>query len=256
MKIYTKRKLVEGIGYNDVEYLTSQRENTCPILVKWKSMLRRCNKNIKDLPTYVDCLVEDKWKRFSNFKNWIEKQGDFENLTLDKDLLYPGNKIYGEAYCCLIPHRMNAIINLSVKGRGQYPYGVTFNKKSPKLKFSASICWDKSKSYIGSYETQDAAHKIWQEYKISQLNDCLSEYKFLPCYRKDVEEAFKKRIIKISLDLLLSRETLDLLVSHQAEQIIDSETIVKALNLKPSDESFKDMMQNINLSVRVIEGVV
>ena len=95
-------KLVCGVGINDANYkiYTSMDINgrrsvyICPYYVKWKSMIERCyspqfQRDIDSV--YYGCTVSEEWKKFSNFKAWMEKQ-NWVGRNLEKNMIVSDNK--------------------------------------------------------------------------------------------------------------------------------------------------------------------
>ena len=130
------RKLVSGVGINDVDYEVQKPQvflgrlyKKCPFYDKWQAMLWRCysKKSLYKHPSYKDCLVCSEWLKLSNFKSWMETQ-DWEGRHLDKDLLVPGNKLYSPDTCCFISIRLNSFITEPNVGNNGLPAGVTFDK--------------------------------------------------------------------------------------------------------------------------------
>ena len=58
----------------------------------------------------------------------------WEGLHLDKDILIPGNKIYGPNACMFIPQDINKLLVDREAARGLYPQGVAFNKREKKFR--------------------------------------------------------------------------------------------------------------------------
>ena len=114
-----KDKLVYGVGINDADYRVQEKITVvdedgkkkqklvwiCPFYEKWKPMLRRCYsaKYQEVRPTYIGCSVSEDWLRFSTFKAWMAAQ-DWEGMEIDKDILFPNNKIYSPETCVFINH--------------------------------------------------------------------------------------------------------------------------------------------------------
>lgn len=74
----------------------------------WHQMLRRCYSldYQKLYPTYIGCSVNSRWHNFQNFWNDIESLSGYElwkkndiEMHLDKDIIFPGNKIYSRENC-------------------------------------------------------------------------------------------------------------------------------------------------------------
>ena len=81
------------------------------IYTMWHGMWKRCGNS----KYYLDCKVCDEWKYLSNFIKWIECQPNYNNFistldirwVVDKDSLYPGNRIYSPEYCTLMTSSEN-----------------------------------------------------------------------------------------------------------------------------------------------------
>lgn len=122
-------RLVEGVGINDVDERTRNPDGTrTKSYSLWRSMIQRCyNQKSKNMhPTYEKCTCSPDWLYFSNFKRWCYDNGyqGQVDLTLDKDILIKGNKLYSENTCCFIPQRINKLILKNDAIRGKYPLGV------------------------------------------------------------------------------------------------------------------------------------
>lgn len=181
-----QRKLVYGFGINDADYTVKVQETVgyvggrqiqkmvwrCPFYDRWCNMLRRCySKSFKSkVKTYQQCSVCENWRYFSNFKAWMEQQ-DWQGKELDKDILFPGNKIYSPETCCFIEKEVNSLVVESVKTLGNFLSGVYFNKK--RSKFYAQCCnkLGDGKSYLGSFDTELEAHIAWLNKKIEMVED-------------------------------------------------------------------------------------
>ena len=77
----------------------------------WASMMNRCysDKYHKIKPTYKNCSVCNEWKNFQNFAEWyIENYPtDGKKYELDKDVKFPGNKIYSPEKCKFVTKSEN-----------------------------------------------------------------------------------------------------------------------------------------------------
>lgn len=94
---------------------------------KWDDMLKRCYGSREENPSYEGCTVHKDWHNFQNFAAWFEKNYPLnykESLVLDKDLLIPGNKIYGPDTCCLIPYLINHQFKETKRGASNLPIGI------------------------------------------------------------------------------------------------------------------------------------
>lgn len=160
-----------GVGVNDsptvISWVVDGKHVTCPFYAVWHSMLHRCYnpKLHAEYPTYANCSVVPEWLTFTNFKAWMATQA-WEDRRLDKDLLVPGNKLYGPDTCVFVSHKVNAFVLDCNARRGQYKQGVSLFKRDGR--FLATINLDGVKRHIGLFKTELEAHKAWVLAKIAQ----------------------------------------------------------------------------------------
>lgn len=166
------RKPVFGVGINDANYLTQPRidgkQVRCPFYQAWKGMLSRAYSTAFHIrrPTYSDCTVTAEWLAFSNFRSWMVEQ-DWQGRELDKDLLLPGNKVYGPDTCVFVSSQINTLLNDHAADRGLYPQGVCFHKASGK--FRAKISIHGKTKYLGYFTTPTAASTAYNEAKSAHI---------------------------------------------------------------------------------------
>jgi len=163
-----KNKLVCGVGINDLDRPVYWKENgkyvICPIYKIWKSMLVRCyDEKFHHRQTYQDCLVAPVWLRLSNFEKWISTQ-NWEGKELDKDILFPGNKIYGPDTCVFVTHDVNIFLIDSAGARGEHPIGVHFHKMTGRFQAACNNPFGKG-PYIGLFDNPEDAHLAWKQKK-------------------------------------------------------------------------------------------
>ena len=166
-----KKGIVYGVGINDVDYVVSD----CLYYRKWKGMMRRCyssNYHITN-PSYVGCSICEEWHLFSNFKSWMVKQ-DWEEKELDKDILFPGNKVYSPDTCVFIDKKVNELF--SKKSRNGVR-GVVYCERLKKyvVRGSTIIDSEKKSRYYGCYSTLEEAKKVSdkvrEDYVMSVANE-------------------------------------------------------------------------------------
>jgi len=175
-----KNKLVYGVGINDADYKVQIKETVayseegkqiqkliwiCPFYVRWRNMLKRCY-NEKSYHTYKGCITVPEWHYFMTFRAWMEKQ-DWKDKELDKDILFPGNKIYGPETCVFVSTQVNTFFNACERSRGIYPTGVT--KDLNRCRFQARCNSGKGRTFhLGYYDTPEEAHDTWLAFKLEQ----------------------------------------------------------------------------------------
>ena len=100
---------VYGVGYiGEGNHIIIQNKKVSLSYEVWSEMLARCYlEERKHLhPAYFGIVtVCDEWQCYHRFADWYEEH-TYEcegRLHLDKDILYPGNKIYSPETCILVP---------------------------------------------------------------------------------------------------------------------------------------------------------
>ena len=71
--------------------LSQMLNGTCDFL---HGMLKRCyGEGVCYRPSYEGCVVDEEWHLFSEFKKFYDAKY-IPGCELDKDLIFPGNKVY------------------------------------------------------------------------------------------------------------------------------------------------------------------
>lgn len=166
-------KSMYGIGYLGVgKYKASvdcvhTQENDA-----WKCMISRCYEpGRKEYKTYFrDCEVCLEWLNFQNFAKWycIHKYPVNERLHVDKDILYPGNKIYSPDNCLLVPQRINMLFLNKPNKRG-LPNGIT------KMRHGYSAKYNQIE--LGTFCTLEDAFFHYAKEKERKIREVTNEYK-------------------------------------------------------------------------------
>jgi len=155
------RRGVCGVGTNDAPYIIKLFANgvrvECPIYQIWRAMLFRCyNAGCQEKqPTYIGCTVVDEWLSFMAFRAWVLAQPEWEGLQLDKDLLIPGNKVYGPDTCIFVSQEINLLLISNLAKPSGYPTGVYWEKLRGRKKYTAQ-CRERgrrSPTNLGHYYT-------------------------------------------------------------------------------------------------------
>ena len=174
------RKLMCGVGINDAPYSTffgygeSGKQIRCPYYMRWKSLIQRCyNPNAwKDKnkfgylknAQYENCIVVDEWHRFTNFKSWMETQ-NWKGNHLDKDIIIPGNVVYGPDTCLFVPPHINCM--LVNQKRGKFPQGVKYDKRANL--YSIRVRINGKKTERGCWKTVEEAEKKFKEFRYNEI---------------------------------------------------------------------------------------
>lgn len=171
-----------GVGYYGFDRvknhskLKSKQYHTYNV---WHGMLERCydNKYQEKSPTYKGCTVCDEWLSFKNFSDWYEPhyyEVEGQQMCIDKDILFKGNKIYSPQTCCIVPNEVNVLFTKTDKKRGKYPIGVHHHSRNKKYCAQCKIGGGKPQKYLGSFNTPEeafVAYKIFKENYIKKIAD-------------------------------------------------------------------------------------
>lgn len=166
MSLHKRNKLVCGVGTNDADYpiypTVNGKQVMCPYYRAWRDALTRCYSAVEQAryPTYIGCSVCDEWLIFSNFKRWMEQE-DWQGKELDKDLLFPGNKVYSPETCVFIDHVTNSFTTDSGAARGEWPVGVYFSKRDKKFLSQCRNPFTGKREHLGLFTCADQAHLAW-----------------------------------------------------------------------------------------------
>ena len=166
-----KNKLICGIGINDASYEITRHtykdgkrkiEWVCPIYKVWKNMHHRCASGAS--PTYDACSVHPDWIRFSEFYKWM-KDKDYLGKDLDKDILFPGNKVYGPDTCIFVSHAVNSFILDRAARRGPYLIGVNMHAQTGKFRAKCRNPITGKCDHLGLFSSEREAHNAWKARK-------------------------------------------------------------------------------------------
>lgn len=159
-----------GVGYMGEGSFSWSGEHA-RVYNRWWAMLQRCYTptTIRVAQTYANCSVEPVWHNYQNFASWLVEQPnhDSKEYQIDKDLIYPGNKIYGPQRCCVIPTALNGALK-SASYRGSYGPGV---KRVPSGRFEARTKRDGKYVYLGLANSPEEARGLWAENHSQYLLD-------------------------------------------------------------------------------------
>lgn len=99
-------RTVYGVGYHGVGKYNPN--NSKIARKKWYSIMVRCyNGNIMANKSYIGCTVDPHWHNFQNFAKWHE-ENYVDGYEIDKDILFPGNRVYGPKNCVYVPRWINS----------------------------------------------------------------------------------------------------------------------------------------------------
>ena len=169
------RSLCYGVGINDVMIPYFTRTRTWRT---WTGIIRRTDNrdpkwiNEQNKEHYIGCTLDSRWYRLSVFKEWIEQWDDYGNKEVDKDILIPGNKIYGPDTCLMVRPIVNAWFKPNVIG--DLPRGVCLNSawkrgKSPNPYRAQITPIDGKRTALGYYATVEESSAVFEKARREQI---------------------------------------------------------------------------------------
>lgn len=140
----------------------------------WMNMLARCHPGGRQ-PTYRGCSVAPEWLSWENFRQWWE-DNYIEGWCLDKDLLVPGNKVYGPLTCMYVPRQANNFFLDHGAARGSLPQGVRRDPTCKTNPYMAVVSVGRGRKVsVGHFPTQEAASKAYREAKLKIVAEMSEE---------------------------------------------------------------------------------
>lgn len=143
------------------------------------------------------CSVVKEWLSFTTFEKWFT-DSYVEGWKLDKDILVPGNRVYGPETCVFVTQALNSLLLDCRVARGKYPLGVCFHKATQK--YTATIHTGAGQRHLGCFTAPLAAHQAWQLAKSAHI-------KAAETCNPRVRAALDLRVVKLSDDRANGRIT-------------------------------------------------
>lgn len=163
-----------GVGYVGVgKYPTKENNKLIVQYVTWMHILERCyyeKAADKHQAYYGISEVCKEWLNYQNFAQWYdENRYETEGrLHIDKDILYPGNKLYSPYHCILVPQRINMLFLNKPNKRG-LPNGISKEGNRYYAMYNGKS--------LGSADTMNKAYDIYSKAKKKAIINVANEYK-------------------------------------------------------------------------------
>lgn len=169
-----RKNLIYGIATNDLEISVFLDDITKKAYDTWRLMLDRCYSDDfhETHPSYKDCSVCEEWLKFSNFKQWFDRNY-VEGYQLDKDILVKGNRVYSPQFCCFIPQRINSLLTKQSKATRKSIVGVTERYNG---KYLAYYTKNRKNICLGTYDTKEEAFLAYKAHKEAYIKEMAQEY--------------------------------------------------------------------------------
>ena len=173
----TIKRTVFGVGYSsEGPYKKTVNRKTTKAYANWQNMLKRCYcpKEHSRKPTYLNCTAVDEWHDYQAFAKWHE-DNYIEGYQLDKDIVNPGNKIYGPNTCYYVPSQINNVLSDSKAIRGDLPQGVSLYKSTGR--YVVHIKERGKLKHLGYFESIEEAAQVYKEAKEAYVKEIANQWK-------------------------------------------------------------------------------
>lgn len=172
---FSKGARFHGFGVTDVPVKANGNRNKYARL--WESMITRVLSG-RDT-AYSNVEIHEDWALLSNFLEDVSKFKGYDKVlsdrwVLDKDILSLDTKTYSKETCCFVPRELNAFMINYNKPKGDYAMGVHFCNREKK--YVAQACKDAKQRFLGYYDNEQDAHKVYMKSKQDQLTGILNKY--------------------------------------------------------------------------------
>ncbi len=135
-------------------------------------MLKRCysKKSLERYPSYIGTSVCNEWVYATEFKKWMEQQ-DWQDKSLDKDIIVPRSKLYSPGTCAFVLPATNLFVVARDASRGECPTGVDLFKPTGKYRARCENPFIGEKEHLGLFSTPEEAHEAWRrrKHELAQL---------------------------------------------------------------------------------------
>lgn len=167
---------VLGVGYIGVgPYLSGSDGRNYVEYDAWRNMLKRCYCPIyqSDQPSYIGCTVDPTWHNYQTFAYWYCSNSNYnKGYHLDKDILIPGNRIYGPQYCTLVPEAINQLFaeHGIISINRELPTGVHRHYSKFQAEYNGI--------HLGTFDTINDAVQVYTNVKRKHILLLAERYKY------------------------------------------------------------------------------
>lgn len=174
---------VHGVGYLGVGPYASSADGVHSLAYAvWSDMMRRVYgvNNIHRWRTYTNVSVCVTWHNFQTFAHWYCSHPDYgKNYYLDKDILYPGNRVYSPATCCMVPKVINNLFKNPYNTDTGWPTGCRLIRGKYQVYFE--------NNYLGVYTSPLEASIVHSRAKANRIVRVANEWVY--CIQENVYDA-------------------------------------------------------------------
>lgn len=168
-----------GEGVYPISYYRNGKKANTPAYEVWIGKLKNCYGTSKSNHLYDDVQFCKEWLCFQNFAKWFYEQVNIygKGGSVDKDLLFLGNREYSPYTCAYVPPAVNSLFS----GTSGNINGVHWcnNKK----KWIAQLhCGEITKqgrnkqTYLGKFDCKESANSAYYAAKVTHVKSVALKY--------------------------------------------------------------------------------
>ena len=175
-----------GVGKYKTEINKNKKtdEYTC-----WTGMFKRCYCRDMESDKFTSykgiAEVCHEWYNFQNFAEWFNKNKyniGKERIHVDKDIKYPGNKIYSPYHCILVPQGINEQFKESSSKTRAIDSDLPLTIRRKGSEFSVSY---RGKN-LGIYDNVEKCIDMYRNAKRKYVTELIGNYKTMPDNVKEI----------------------------------------------------------------------
>lgn len=185
-------------GVLTVEDLGRQQEYVPYVSMKgnvaysiWNGIYSRCYQNTGGA-CYDKAFMCEQWRNTKDgkdrFAEWYSAnyyECDGENMAVDKDLIFPGNKEYAPNKCCILPQTLNTMLSNCKKhglpnwktSKLNLPLGVRYNEGMGKYYGEIKPWGHDEVVRLSFWDTPEEAFEEYKKFKQADILIIVAKYK-------------------------------------------------------------------------------
>lgn len=152
---------------------------------------------------------------FEAFYDWVVNVSGYAvGYRLDRNILFPGNKLYAPHTCEFTPTYMHTLFtncdkSCTNRANNDLPLGVRLARYDRwGLPVYVAQCRTLGKqSTLGSFDDPMQAHAAWQHAKVAAIHECIDLYQMEDVHSVNVVQALLERVNKLDKDIDEGKET-------------------------------------------------
>lgn len=171
-------------------YKTRENGKNTRAYTVWHNMHERVTKS----PSYRGCTISEPWYDFQCFAAWYYAQKGWDNIPafhMDKDILYPDNKVYSGETCVLVPQEINNLLIVQAKTNNNLPLGVRAQGK----KYSARFKVQGREVRLGTFSDPYVAFMAYKQAKENHIKYLMTETEYSELDPRVVKALLDYRVV-------------------------------------------------------------